>query len=157
MLNKYLLIYVLLINLNVYSQSLIDEAIILQKKINIEDDIALNVRDDILKEKVLYQTFSNNFKKVIFVNNETGSQINIKNESGNSKDLNQVQFVYFSALNPFNKNQTATFRIYEISNDLSNKIYKTYPGQLLFESTSFQLQDGYVSVTISNLPVDNVP
>ena len=153
-LKKYLFINILLFNLNVFCQSLIDGAIILQEKISIEDDIALYLREDISKEKVLYQTFSDNLKKVFFIDNETGSQINIKNETGKSRDLNQVKFVYFSALNPFNKNQTATFRIYEVSNDLSNKLYKTYPGQLLFESSSFELQDGYVAVTISDLPVD---
>ena len=153
-LKKYLFINILLFNLNVFCQSLIDGAIILQEKISIEDDIALYLREDISKEKVLYQTFSDNLKKVFFIDNETGSQINIKNETGKSRDLNQVKFVYFSALNPFNKNQTATFRIYEVSNDLSNKLYKTYPGQLLFESSSFELQDGYVAVTISDFPVD---
>ena len=154
MLKKYLCIYVLLINLNVYCQSLNDEAIILQKKINIEDEITSNVSEDILKEKVLYQTSSDKLKEVIFINNESGSEIYLKDYNDNSKDLHQFQFSYFAALNPFNINQTATFRIYGVLNDLSNKLYKTYPGQLLFESSSFQLQDGYTSVTISNLPVD---
>ena len=88
------------------------------------------------------------------MNNETGSQINFKNDSGSSKDLNQVKFVYFSALNPLIRTKLLLFEYMKFLNDLSSKLYKTYPGELLFESSSFELQDGYVSVTISNLPVD---
>ncbi len=67
--------------------------------------------------------------------------------------INQIQFEYYAALNPFESTQKGVLRFYANNGAVTGEGGVRKPGDLLFESDLFPLRAGYNMVTVSDLRV----
>ncbi|MED5381855.1 MAG: immunoglobulin-like domain-containing protein [Verrucomicrobiota bacterium] len=67
--------------------------------------------------------------------------------------INQIQFEYYAALNPFESGQKGVLRFYANNGTATGEGGVRKPGDLLFESDLFPLRAGYNMVTVSDLRV----
>ena len=67
--------------------------------------------------------------------------------------INQIQFEYYAALNPFESGQKGLLRFYANNGAVTGEGGAKKPGDLLFESDPFSLRAGYNMVTVSDLRV----
>ena len=67
--------------------------------------------------------------------------------------INQIQFEYYAALNPFESDQKGVLRFYANNGSVTGDAGFKKPGDLLFESPPFSLRAGYNMVTVSGLRV----
>ena len=67
--------------------------------------------------------------------------------------INQIQFEYYAALNPFESGQKGVLRFYANNGAAIGEGGAKKPGDLLFESDPFSLRAGYNMVTVSDLRV----
>jgi len=72
---------------------------------------------------------------------------------GSQRIINQIQFEYFAALNPFESDQKGVLHIYANNGPMAGGDGPKKPGDLLFESDAFSLRAGYNMVTVSDLSV----
>jgi hypothetical protein len=72
---------------------------------------------------------------------------------GSQRVINQIQFEYFAALNPFESGQEGMLRFYANNGPVTGEGGPKKPGDLLFESDAFSLRAGYNMVTVSDLRV----
>ena len=72
---------------------------------------------------------------------------------GSQRIINQIQFEYFAALNPFESDQKGVLHIYANNGPVTGEGSPKKPGDLLFESDAFSLRAGYNMVTVSDLRV----
>ena len=72
---------------------------------------------------------------------------------GSQRIINQIQFEYFAALNPFKSDQKGVLHFYANNGPLTGEGGSKKPGDLLFESDAFSLRAGYNMVTVSDLSV----
>ena len=72
---------------------------------------------------------------------------------GSQRIINQIQFEYFAALNPFKSDQKGVLHFYANNGPLTGEGGSKKPGDLLFESDAFSLRAGYNMVTVSDLLV----
>ncbi|MEO1861606.1 MAG: DUF5011 domain-containing protein, partial [Verrucomicrobiia bacterium] len=72
---------------------------------------------------------------------------------GSQRIINQIQFEYFAALNPFLSDQKGVLHFYANNGPLTGEGGSKKPGDLLFESDAFSLRAGYNMVTVSDLLV----
>ncbi len=70
---------------------------------------------------------------------------------GSQRVINQIQFEYFAALNPFDSDQKGVLYFYANNGPLTGEGGSKKPGDLLFESDAFSLRAGYNMVTVSDL------
>ncbi len=95
------------------------------------------------EKNIFYDNLHLNKGNVYISNNEIGDNITIVNDSVKSKRITDFEFIYFSALSPFNNDQYGTLKLYTSEN-------KT---ELIYESANFKLKSGYIHVKISNLDI----
>ena len=72
---------------------------------------------------------------------------------GSQRIINQIQFEYFAALNPFESDQKGVLNVYANNGPVTGGGGPKKPGDLLFESDAFSLRAGYNMVTVSDLRV----
>ncbi len=72
---------------------------------------------------------------------------------GSQRIINQIQFEYFAALNPFESDQKGVLNVYANNGPVTGEGGPKKPGDLLFESDAFSLRAGYNMVTVSDLRV----
>ncbi|MDP7049825.1 MAG: DUF5011 domain-containing protein [Verrucomicrobiota bacterium] len=72
---------------------------------------------------------------------------------GSRRMINQIQFEYYAALNPFESGQKGVLRFFANNVDTTGEGGAKKPGDLLFESDRFSLRAGYNMVTVSDLRV----
>jgi hypothetical protein len=87
---------------------------------------------------------------VYFVDGEIGDEFTL---GVGLRVINQIQFEYFAALNPFESTQRGVFRIYANNGQVAGEGKPKKPGDLLFESESFSLRKSYNMVTVNDLKV----
>ena len=73
--------------------------------------------------------------------------------NGSQRIINQIQFEYFAALNPFKSDQKGVLHVYANNGPVTGEGGPKKPGDLLFESDAFSLRAGYNMVTVSDLSV----
>ena len=87
---------------------------------------------------------------VYFVDDEVGDEFTL---GVGLRVINQIQFEYFAALNPFKSTQRGVLRIYANNGQVAGEGNPKKPGDLLFESESFPLRNSYNMVSVSDLKV----
>ena len=87
---------------------------------------------------------------VYFVGGEIGDEFTL---GVDLKVINQIQFEYFAALNPFESTQRGVLRIYANNGEIAGEGKPIKPGDLLYESESFSLRNSYNMVSVSDLKV----
>ena len=87
---------------------------------------------------------------VYFVGGEIGDEFTL---GVGLRVINQIQFEYFAALNPFESTQRGVLRIYANNGQIEGEGKPKKPGDLLFESKSFPLRKSYNMVSVSDLKV----
>ena len=104
-------------------------------------------------ETVVYENPRGEKGSVFFSKDEIGDEVHIKNITGLSKYISQIQFEYYASLNTFQSGQNGVLRFY--TNDKVSEVdgSSESPGQLIFESDSFALIPGYQLVTLAGLDV----
>ena len=88
--------------------------------------------------------------KIQFVSDEIGDEFTL---DGSQRVINEIQFEYFAALNPFESTQKGVLRFYANNGPAVADGGAKKPGDLLFESDAFSLRAGYNMVTVSDLGV----
>ena len=88
--------------------------------------------------------------EIQFVSDEIGDEFTL---DGSQRVINQIQFEYFAALNPFETTQKGELRFYANNGPVTGEGGPKKPGDLLFESDTFSLRAGYNMVTVSDLRV----
>ena len=88
--------------------------------------------------------------KIQFVSDEIGDEFTL---DGSQRVINEIQFEYFAALNPFESIQKGVLRFYANNGPAVANGGAKKPGDLLFESDAFSLRAGYNMVTVSDLRV----
>ena len=88
--------------------------------------------------------------KIQFVSDEIGDEFTL---DGSQRVINEIQFEYFAALNPFESTQKGVLRFYANNGPAVADGGAKKPGDLLFESDAFSLRAGYNMVTVSDLRV----
>lgn len=87
---------------------------------------------------------------VYFVGGEIGDEFTL---GVGLKVINQIQFEYFAALNPFKSTQRGVLRIYANNGEIAGEGKPKKPGDLLYESESFSMRKSYNMVSVSDLKV----
>ena len=100
-------------------------------------------------EITIYDNSRGEKEDVYFLNSELGDSFMIESAH---RVIQKIQFEYFAALNPFERNQTGVFRVY--ANDGDTLEGSNIPNTLLFASDSFELRSGYNMVTISDVSIE---
>ena len=88
--------------------------------------------------------------KIQFVSDEIGDEFTLDDSQ---RVINEIQFEYFAALNPFESTQKGVLRFYANNGPAVADGGAKKPGDLLFESDAFSLRAGYNMVTVSDLRV----
>ena len=88
--------------------------------------------------------------EIQFASAEIGDEFTL---GGSHRVINEIQFEYFAALNPFETTQKGTLRFYANNGLVTGEGGPKKPGDLLFESDTFSLRAGYNMVTVSDLRV----
>ena len=88
--------------------------------------------------------------EIQFVSDEIGDEFTL---DGSQRVINQIQFEYFAALNPFESTQKGVLRFYANNGLVTGEGGPKKPDDLLFESDAFSLRAGYNMVTVNGLRV----
>ena len=88
--------------------------------------------------------------EIQFFSDEIGDEFTL---DGSQRVINEIQFEYFAALNPFKSTQKGVLRFYANNGPAAADGDAKKPGELLFESDIFSLRAGYNMVTVSDLRV----
>ena len=99
---------------------------------------------------VVYDNARGAKEKIQFVSDEIGDEFTL---DGSQRVINEIQFEYFAALNPFESTQKGVLRFYANNGPAVADGGAKKPGDLLFESDAFSLRAGYNMVTVSDLRV----
>jgi len=100
-------------------------------------------------EMIVYDNPRGEEEDVYFFNGEAGDSFNIEREH---RIIRKIQFEYFAALSPLEKNQMGVLRIYANDGDMPEG--SNIPHTLLFTSDSFALRSGYNMVTVSDISIE---
>ena len=100
--------------------------------------------------KVVYDNPRGAKGDIQFASGEIGDEFTL---DGSQRMINQIQFEYYAALNPFESGQKGVLRFYANNGVVTGEGGPKKPGDLLFESDAFSLRAGYNMVTVSDLRV----
>ena len=121
------------------------------ESVNIEG-VSVDPRGDFelsSKEIIVYDNPRGEKGDIYYFEGEVGDSFSIENEH---RQVKKIQFEYFAALNPFEKNQMGVLRVY--SNDGIILEGSNIPKTLLYKSEPFALRNGYNMVTISDISIE---
>ena len=104
-------------------------------------------------EEVVYDNPRGEKGSILLTKEELGDEIQFKAVKGLLKSISQFQFEYIAALNTFESGQSGVLSIYANDTSAENGDNPKKPGELLFQSDSFALEQGYSMVTVAGLDV----
>ena len=117
-----------------------------------KDGSALSTREAMITQPRGVVVYDNprGMGDVYFVGGEIGDEFTL---GVGLKVINQIQFEYYAALNPFESTQRGVLRIYANNGEIAGEGKPKKPGDLLYESESFSLRNMYNMVSVSDLKV----
>ena len=117
------------------------------------EEVPVDPRGDMVLQTgglVVYDNERGAKGEIQFTSDEIGDEFTL---DGSHRVINEIQFEYFAALNPFETTQKGALRFYANNGMVTGEGGPKKPGDLLFESDTFSLRAGYNMVTVSDLQV----